>query len=273
MSLITSDDISFVLSGGTANNNPNFSLGGNPSNKEITGVVNNLFSNVSPNDATDGKTDYRCFYIFNDSEENSLFDSYIYFSSQVDEGSDCLMGVRQATDVQKIAITTATTGGNLVMLYEDTQFTWNWNANKTIWAQNLATALNNLEELQGGVTVQHAVMSGKDTFVVTFGGNDDNRNHELLAVFTDNLLPSQTTVTITKVTEGSPINTVASTIAAPTVPPTGVVFIAATSDDPIAIGKLRPGDGVPVWIKRVTQADSPAMPDDGFSFVISGKPF
>ena len=65
---VVSGDIVYFMSGGSGNSNPNNSIGGDPSSSPISGLVNNLFDNISPEETTAGKTDYRCFYIFNSYE-------------------------------------------------------------------------------------------------------------------------------------------------------------------------------------------------------------
>lgn len=50
----------FRLTGGASNSDPDASLGGVMSNTEISGTaLNNLFDDVSPDEATSGSTEYR----------------------------------------------------------------------------------------------------------------------------------------------------------------------------------------------------------------------
>lgn len=58
--------VDMFLSGGTLNVQPNGSLGGIISNTPITDdVLQNLFDDISRNEALLGRTEYRCFYIKN----------------------------------------------------------------------------------------------------------------------------------------------------------------------------------------------------------------
>lgn len=63
---ITTAEITFRLSGGAANSDPNAALGGAKSSVAITdATVANLFDNVSGAESTAGDTEYRCFYVNN----------------------------------------------------------------------------------------------------------------------------------------------------------------------------------------------------------------
>ena len=54
------------LSGGENNTAPNGSLGGQMSDTVITtDVLQNLFDNIKRNEALTGRTEFRCFYVFN----------------------------------------------------------------------------------------------------------------------------------------------------------------------------------------------------------------
>jgi len=58
--------LEFRLSGGENNTNPNGSLGGQMSDTAITtDVLQNLFDNISRNEALITRTEYRCIYLFN----------------------------------------------------------------------------------------------------------------------------------------------------------------------------------------------------------------
>lgn len=63
---IAQSDISYRLSGGAANSDPNASLGGAMSDVEITdGALHNLFDPVSGQESNAGDVEYRCLYILN----------------------------------------------------------------------------------------------------------------------------------------------------------------------------------------------------------------
>lgn len=63
---IISSEISYRLSGGAANSNTSLSLGSTKSSTAITtATINNLFDNVTGDEAAAGSTEYRCVYIHN----------------------------------------------------------------------------------------------------------------------------------------------------------------------------------------------------------------
>jgi len=272
MPFIEANDISFVLSGGSANSDANESLGGLPSSVPLVGVENNLFANIAPEEASSGLIDHRCFYIFNDSTENPLLSSDVFFQSEALGGASVEMGVSTSTDLQKISVTGGATGGDADMLYEGLPFNWAFDANFVVWAQNLQDGLNGLADLSGTVVQVSQTVSTLD-FFISFEGQDDNRNHQLVQVYSNNYLPGGTNITITKITEGAPINSVAPQIAVDTATPTNVDFSNPTELTPISLGRLGPGDGVPIWIRRTTNAGSLSFPNDGFKFRLKGEPF
>lgn len=79
---INSANLKYYLSGGSGNTNPNLSLGGARSTTEIGGSINNLFDDVTSTEATDGMTDYRCFYFRNeDSDADGLITPKTWITS------------------------------------------------------------------------------------------------------------------------------------------------------------------------------------------------
>jgi hypothetical protein len=63
---IISSEIQYRLSGGASNSVASASIGGAKSSTAITtGVANNLFDNVSGDEAAAGDVEYRCVYIHN----------------------------------------------------------------------------------------------------------------------------------------------------------------------------------------------------------------
>ena len=88
MTLTIATDISFVLSGGSTNLNPNNSLGGMPSSAPIVdSTMNNLFDDVSALESQTDFVDYRCFYIFNDGT-TAVYDAdaMAWYSQEGDAG-------------------------------------------------------------------------------------------------------------------------------------------------------------------------------------------
>jgi hypothetical protein len=88
---ITSSDLEFYLSGGSSNSNPNAALGGIISSSAITNASdNNLFDDVSGDEADSGDTEYRCFYVKNNHSSITLQNSKIWFSSNTTSSDDTL---------------------------------------------------------------------------------------------------------------------------------------------------------------------------------------
>lgn len=277
---IQGSDLSFVLSGGSANTDPNASLGGNPSSTPIVGTLNNLFDDVSGTDPETGLIDYRCFYIFNDSATFSLFSPEAFIDSEVIGGATVEVGVDERTDLQKIIVSATpgpASGGDATMSYEGDSFIWAFDSDAAVWGANLQTAINGLDSLSG-VQVSIGVDSGPPavltTFSLSFLGDDNNRNHQEIQLVANNITGGGVvTIEVSKSEEGSPINSIAPIIAVDTVPPVGVSFSTPSVSTPITFGRLGPGDGVPIWIKRITPSDSEPFKSDGFTFRINGKPF
>lgn len=89
---ISAEQLQFFLSGGSVNTDPNYSIGGAISSAPVLGVLNNLFRDVSSDEAASGRTDYRCVYIKNISSSDSLYEAEIYVYSQSSGGSSVMIG-------------------------------------------------------------------------------------------------------------------------------------------------------------------------------------
>lgn len=268
---ISLSDIEFFLSGGPTNSNPNNSLGGQPSSFLVLGSMNNLFSDISTEEADSGKTDYRCVYVFNESETDSLYETKVYFGEEGSGGSSVMLGTYTATEIQKVGIIGPVSSGSVEFRYDSTNFTVNWGASAGQFETNLQAALNGVAP---GTSVSTSVQGNSYYFTVSFLGESDNRSHPLLVMVNNGLLaPDTPIVSISRVAEGSPINSVAPLISVETVPPTKVVFQNADESSKLIVGTLGPGDGVPIWIKRITPAGTDYMEKDYFKFKITGRPF
>jgi len=80
---ITSSDIKWYLSGGQDNDDPNQSLGGQISNTEIQdGQLNNLWDDVSGEEAENGDTEYRCIYVKNTHSSLTLKNAVVWISQE-----------------------------------------------------------------------------------------------------------------------------------------------------------------------------------------------
>ena len=82
---IASSDILFMHSGGSSNSDPNASIGGAISSTEIpNSQINNLFDNVSGDEAIAGESEYRCIYIKNSHGSETLFNPMVWITDQPD---------------------------------------------------------------------------------------------------------------------------------------------------------------------------------------------
>lgn len=278
---ISPNDIVYLLSGGTYNNNPYNSLGGEPSLRAVFGVVNNLFDDVTSSEAEQGSVDYRCIYVANNNAVDSFYDTRLYIESQTIEGSNIKIGVPTATDTQRIIVAGSVQGGSFTISYDGTSVTVNWDLYLAQWAKNIEDGLNALSEL-GGVVVDASTYSteGGDVFnqtrvfEITFAGVSNNRYHPTLQLVANNLIaPSPATIQITKIQDGCPINAIAAEIDTDKIEPYGITWETPTEAAPLFIGTMRHGDSFPIWIQRTTSAQSDPLSDDGFVLRVLGRPF
>ena len=76
-------DIDWRLSGGAANTNLGAALGGQISYAElVSAIFNGLFDDVSAAEATAGDVEYRCVYVINRNESDSLTSVVVWIGSQ-----------------------------------------------------------------------------------------------------------------------------------------------------------------------------------------------
>jgi hypothetical protein len=88
---ISASDLEFYLSGGSSNSTPDAALGGVISSSAITNASdNNLFDDVSGDEADSGDTEYRCFYVKNNHGSITLQNSKIWFSLNTTSSDDTL---------------------------------------------------------------------------------------------------------------------------------------------------------------------------------------
>lgn len=258
--------MSLVLSGGSGNNDPNLSLGGQPSAFPITsGQLNNLFDDVTAEEASDGLNEYRAVYIFNDGLE-TVYNVKLWLDSQTEGGSDIFIGVTEQDEVQRLTILGTTTSGTITMSYNSKPFTTNFDANINIWAQNIQSSMNGLlndddEPMLNDVIVTGQISGINRFFDITYTGIDGKRDHPIVLIVSNNLSPDSLTST-SLLLQGSPVNTVAPAIDVETTPPGGVTFYNATIDSPINILKLNPGEGFPFWLKRTTLSGATTLKRD-----------
>ena len=265
---ISASDVSIVLSGGTENLHPDASLGGEPSATPVlSGQIDNLFGDVSANDNIDGVNDFRCIYFFNDGIP-TMYNIQVFILNDFDGGSTMQLGIGGVNEIQRILLTGAPTGGSFDLTYETYTSTIHYNSDLGVWALSIQSALNALVDTNDEPVLENVVVTGQAVtgnviFDVVFAGKDGVRSHPLFT-FVNNITPT-VTMSVTKIQQGGPINTIAPQIGSANTPPGGVNFYAAGSNSPIVIPKLRTDDGFPLWIERVVPANTPAKAKDGFS--------
>jgi len=273
---ISASDINFYYSGGSNNLDPTKSIGGQASVNLIEGISNSIFSDVTDIAVTEDKIDYRCFYIFNTSELYSLYETNIYVLSQSGSGSiysNLTLGLSTQTEVQNlnIALTGTPASGSFKLQYE-TSVTEaiSYSSDSEEMADNIEKELNRLSVPGGNFSGVVVNASSNSDFLISFLGSENNRNHELLLATDLNITPSAT-ITIGETSQGQPINSEAPLLPNSLTTPFGVTFNATSSSNRISIGDLRPGDGVPIWIRRAIKGSSSSTVDLEFKLRISGK--
>jgi len=283
--LTAASDIAFVLSGGTSNINPNKSIGGEPSSSPIaSGVLNNLFDDITSSQAVSGSEDYRCIYVFNDGE-TTVWDMKLWVDSLTEGGAQIELGIESVNEIQRITVI-GSTGGTLTLQYKNRQFTSNYNSNTAVWAIQTQTALRNLtvsdtsdEKMFKQVSIlAQNVGSNTIIFDIRWSGKDGKRNFDRIgpvlsgSVDVGNLLePPGASAVVTVIQQGSPINSIANEINVETIPPGGVGFFASNEISPIVIPRLDPSDGFPLWIKRVVPANTSAVSADNFTLRMTAQ--
>lgn len=276
---VTAEDIKLVLSGGTYNSDPNASLGGDPSLRVVWGTTNNLFDDVTSDEAAEGYVDYRCIYAVNNSEDSAFYSTRVYIEDQVADGSTVEVGIAMETDVQQIIISGIAEGGSFTVQYEDETAVVAWDLDLAQWAVNLQNALNGLDALTDTVVSVNSYRndgSSRDltrVFEIQFLGVDNYRYHPILVLAANNISPAPPIIEIYKTKNGCPINSIAADIEVETTAPYGIDFTTPTNEDPILVGTMQAGDSFPIWIKRTTPAAAEPLATDGFVLRVMGRPF
>lgn len=266
--MIEKSDIVMVLSGGADNTLSIDSLGGDPS---VTVVPTRLFSTISPTDAEAGFTDYRCIYVANNHDTDSLYNTKIFITDEIADGADVKLGFLFQDDIQQVVINGTVSSGSFSLFYDGNSFTVNYNATLSTWASNFQTAIRAVSDALADVTVTGSTSGSRTIFQVEFVDGAGSRYHPLLELDDNNLSPV-VSISIAKITEGSPINSVAPEIDTPKTAPNSITFYYPTENDSLEFGEFRATDMIPVWIKRQCAVNTIALEDDGFSLEIQGNP-
>jgi alpha-tubulin suppressor-like RCC1 family protein len=272
-----------VYSGGTLNDDPLLSLGGEPSIYTVPAEIQNVFSNVTSSTTINGITDYRMIYITNTGTApiNELYTSLI---KALNTPAELSLGYFFTNEQQRFVFATTPTSGSITFTYKDI-FNNLYPLDPIVWtnAGNLGTALadqlNALvnsygQQILGGVTCS-TTNTAPDGFVllVTFAGASKNKYHNILTQTNSLGVDINGVISIV----GSPINIVPPVIDNPTVAPTDVTFYTLNPTDPISVGTLLnnpnvvgQGEYLPVWIKRVVPPDTQPQELAGSTLKITG---
>lgn len=274
--MINPSDIIFVLSNGSyppTNSDPNESLGSTPSNVGVGTSLENLFQNITTEEASSGVIDYRCFYVFNDSATDDLPSTSIYLDGQLDSPVQLSIGVNTVDDVQTLTINGTPTGGSIILNYDGSNtasITYSVISGVTGFATAIQNALNALSELSG-VTCTGINFGTYQQYTITFSGDDGNRYQPTLIV-SNSLTGTGVNTTMAKAINGSPINSIAPLITSSLSAPAGINFIQTSISNKKYIGLLKATEGFPIWIRRSIPSQTNASNQSGAIFKITGIP-
>ena len=277
-------DIKFYHSGGSSNFDPLLDLGGGISNFELSGGLDTLFNSLSPMQSVAGRIDvidhwydeeqpdYRCFYIKNTHGSETLRNAKFYIDWEKKSGSFIDVGVKLVNEVQLINIsgTTPPNENDFATFYLSTysNFTVDYHVNITEWQGRFQTAIRSVDTFQD-VIVNASGYPSNVTFTVYILGQAQSRKFDLISVVTDHM--TNQTFSISELTEGSPVNTIACTIPNIVTAPACVDFDNyPLRGNPIELGDLRPGDIVPIWVRRTTPKNTRIHLIDGVRFNVDG---
>ena len=188
------NDLSIYLSGGITNINSYNSTGGETSSQVVNGAT--LFNDITPTQAADGYTDYRCIYIFND-KGIDLTNFIVSITSQVAGGAAVTVGIDAKDDIQNVTVNGTPTSGNFVLQYLSRYeyydvyeyITVNFDPTPAVWLQNFQNAINNVNEFGFSDAVVTMNQTGSYTaFTITFSGTGKYRYYDLVELYANNLL-------------------------------------------------------------------------------------
>lgn len=267
---IDASDIIYVFSGGSDNADPDESLGGLSSSQLITS--SRLFDNVTGAESGSGSTEYRCVYLKNTSTDSTLFNTEMYIAYTVAGDVTVELGFNFQFDKQTVIIYNANsvTSGNFTLVYTNDSshdIIVDWDASLVTWINNFETAIQAISGLED--TSVLGSYSGDDlTFEIQFGGS--YRYHNIVTLDSNDMISGlTTTISISKLVSGGPINSIADSIDVETTTPNNLIFYSNL----INLGNLLPLDSVPIWIKRIVPIDPLPTENDGFTLKVKGDAF
>lgn len=261
-----------VLSGGTSNTNPNYSLGGPPSATMVQNDnLNNLFQNLTSTDLANGLVDYRCIYLFNDGD-STIYNMSFWIVEETPGGSGVNIGISAYNETQRVTVTGQPEGGSLTITCGDVTFTSAFNPDPVQWAADMQTQANiaftadDIVPSDVQVTTQYLGAGQGYTFDFYFNGFNSHRSYPLFGIASNALTP-KTTVSTSIIIQGSPINVGAPRVNVSTQAPAGINFLTPNPTAATALGLviLRPFDGFSLWFRRTTLPGTQPVENDGFT--------
>lgn len=251
-----------MLSGGANNSSPALSLGGDPSAYPVSQIsLNNLFDDFTEEDSRIGKIDYRCIYAFNENPTETLFDMKLYNVGEYPDGASVSIGLLLQSEQHVITLPVPLFGGFILVTHESGEnFYWT--------PAPLGTMSEILQDWLRSVDVDQEVTVTHNGFSSIYISYSDFRFRSMIQL--DSYL-FEGVAQIQRITAGSPINSTAALISGVN-PPSGVSFRGAGEDNAFVLGKFQPGEGFPIWIRRVLEPEASPAFLDGFLLRISGKP-
>lgn len=266
---MASQELTYVLSGGVVNQDPDLAVGGPPSPTIIDDTVNNLFADVTGAQTNVGYTDYRCYYVFNDNEDDYV-NFQVWIGSQVASGSNCEIGVLTRNEMQQMQFVNVSGGDFTLSVDGHTTDTISFTFSSDLMAAAIQAALRGLPNAHECVVTAQ----GSDTYRVEYAGINRNTAYPMMTFGVNALLPNDPLqpagAQFTRFQGGSPVNTIAPDTGVVTTPPSGITFSEPDANSPFVIGTVRTGDGFPIWIKRTTDPETEAIANDSITVACEG---
>lgn len=178
------------LHSGLNNKNPDNDLGGVPSPFEIAVVpYNNLFDDITPEEATASHTDFRCFYVSNKYQDTDYDISLITDIWQI-SCTNIYVGSVVADDVQQITFAgdPPTMGGYFICQLDwGPQLTVYWDGSYAAMAADMQDKIRTVKYCD-----EVTVTATGTVLTVTFLGQVQHRRMGLIKIIQNNLVQSAT---------------------------------------------------------------------------------
>jgi hypothetical protein len=233
--------------------------------------LDNLFDDVDGKTSRLGLTDYRCFYIYNKHNTETLRDIRLFIDSQREGGAYVELGATLKNEIQKVTITggkpNETDSMTLSVSNYPPSFTVEYDPNITKWVGNFQTEIRGVEGLVDSIVTVASNISGT-VFTVKFLGQVENHQIPIITVVSNDL--DNAFINVMEDINGSPVSTIAPTIPNKTTPPPGIDFLFPLRGNPFKLGDLKAKQSVPIWVKRYTPANTLTRIKDNFILQVYG---